>query len=115
MGSDHITLNECSKADLRWIINRILQMTAFDRGDYYLNRALGDLWYEKEKQRIDEGKKYLELSNAKLTEYTSLMQQHRGKSLLEIPDGVLEKAAQLLKEAEAAYKKWKKLLGLKEG
>ena len=115
MGSDRLTLNECSKADLRWIINRILEMVAFNNKDYYLKRALSDLWYEKEKQRIDEGEKYLELSNAKLTEYTSLMQQHRGKSLLEIPDGVLEKAAQLLKEAEVADKKWRKSLGLKEG
>lgn len=114
MGSDHITLNECTKADLRWIINRILQMTAFGRGDYYLNRALGDLWYEKEKQRIDEGDKYLEISNDKLREYIRLMEPYKGKPLNEIPVNVRKKGVQLLKETEEADKKWRKSLGLKE-
>ena len=113
MSKDHLTLGDCTKADLLWIIKYMIRFGGSD--DYYLQRALNQLWYEKEKQRIDEGDKYLEISNAKLSEYFSLMQQHQGKSFLEIPDGVLEKAAQLLKEAEAADKKWRKSLGLKEG
>lgn len=111
MGSDHITLNECTKADLRWIINRILQMTTFDKRDYYLQRALSELWYEKERQRIDEGEKHLEVSNDKLLEYSRLLEPYDGKPLSEIPRNVVKKATQLLKEAD---KKWRKSLGLKE-
>lgn len=114
MGSDRITLNECTKADLRWIINRILQMTTFDKKEYYLKRALSDLWYEKEKQRINEGDKYLEISDKKLKEYIQLMKQYQGKSLTEIPTNVKKKAVQLLKEVEEADKKWRKLLGVNE-
>lgn len=114
MGSDHITLNECTKADLRWVINRILQMTTFDNRDYYLQRALSDLWYEKEKQRTLQVDKYLEISDKKLKEYIQLMETYQGKPLTEIPTNVRKKAIQLLKEIEEADKKWRKSLGLKE-
>lgn len=110
MGSDRITLNECTKADLRWIINRILQMTTFDKRDYYLQRALSDLWYEKERQRIDEGDKYLEISDKKLKEYIQLMEPYERKPMTEIPTNVRKKAIQLLKEVEEADKKWRKSL-----
>lgn len=47
---DHITLSECTKEDLLWIIKRMSVL----RGDYYLEKALNELWYEKEMKRIDE-------------------------------------------------------------
>ena len=47
-----LTLNTCTKTDLLWIINRILQRTAPFNQDYELLRALNDLAYEKEKQQI---------------------------------------------------------------
>ncbi len=114
MGNGRITLNECTKADLRWIINRILQMTTLSNRDHYLQRALSDLWYEKEKQRIDDADKFLEVSNEKVSEYIRLMEPYEGKPLTEIPVNVRKKAIQLLKETEEADKKWRKLMGLKE-
>lgn len=34
-----MTLNDCTKADLIWIINRVLQMTTLNKADYYIPLA----------------------------------------------------------------------------
>ena len=107
---DHITLNECTKADLLWIINRLTIM----QGDYYLKRALNDLWYEKEKQRIAEADKYAKLANTKRREYIELLGPYDGQSIMSIPMKVLDKADTLMKEAQAADKKYMKLMGITE-
>lgn len=110
MSKDHLTLSDCTKADLLWIIKRMSVM----RGDYYLQRALNDLWYEKEKQRIAEADKYAELADAKRREYIELLGPYDGQPLLSIPMRVLNKADKLMKEAQEADKKYMKLIGITE-
>lgn len=105
---DHITLNECTKADLLWIINRMSVM----HGAYYLECALNELWYEKEKQRLAEASKYRKIVAEKMRAYSDLLQPYDGKPYSSIPDSVIHKAANLAKESDAAQKKFMSLMGI---
>ena len=113
MGKDHLALSDCTKADLLWIIKRLI---CFGGGssDHYLQRALNDLWYEKEKQRIEEADKYAKLADSKRRECIELLGPYDGQPLLSIPLKVLNKADKLMKEAQEADKKYMKLSGIKE-
>ena len=103
-----MTLEQCSKTDLLWIINR---MRMYSLGEHALNRALADLKYQKEKARIDEADQYAKLVDAKRRAYIDLLKPYDGMKLCDIPLHVLEKAAELQKQAEAADQKWAKLMG----
>ena len=37
--SKKLTLHDCTKADLIWIINRVLQMTTLNNADYYMDKG----------------------------------------------------------------------------
>ena len=107
-----LTLNRCTREDLLWIINRILQRTSFNNQDYELLRALNDLEYKKEKRQIAEAEKYGNLADQKRREYIALLEAYAGKPIKDIPLDILEKADRLQKEADAAEKKFCKLMGL---
>lgn len=107
---DHITLSECTKEDLLWIIERMSVL----RGDYYLEKALNELWYEKEMKRIDEADKQAVIADQKRREYISLLAPYKGKHILDIPHNVLEKADKAMKAAKEADKKYAKLMGLED-
>lgn len=104
-----MTLEQCSKADLVWIINR---MCMYHSGKRELNRALNELDYEKEKAKIDEADEYAEVSYAKRQAYIDLLKPYYGMKFGDIPVHVLEKAAELQKQADAADQKWAKLMGV---
>lgn len=107
-----LTLNTCTKADLLWIINRILQRTAPLNQDYELLRALNDLAYEKERRQLDKADQYGQVAYQKRQEYSDLLRPYDGTPIKDIPQEVLEKAYALLEEAAAADKKFAKLIGL---
>lgn len=102
-----MTLSQCSKADLLWIIKR-LQI----RCKYDIDRALCDLAYEKEKERIAEAEKWCKLADKKRREYLEILGPYDGKPIIDIPLPVLEKADKAMKEARDADSKWAKLMGL---
>ena len=102
-------LSKYSKADLIWIINR---MVANSLSKELLRRAINDLKYEKERKRFDEADKVGKIANKKRQEYIDLLSPYDGMRVLDIPIDVLEKADQLMKEAQAADRKWTKLMGL---
>ena len=102
-----ITLSQCSKADLLWIVKR-LQL----RCKYDIEIALNDLSYEKEKKRISEAEKCYKLADKKRREYLALLEPYIGKPMKDTPLSVLEQADILMKEAQAADRKWAKLMDL---
>lgn len=104
-----MTLEQCSKTDLIWVINR---MCMYSLGKRELNHALDDLAYEKEKARIDEANKYAQVAHEKRQAYINLLKPYDGMKFVDIPMLVLEKAAELQKQADAADRKWAKLLGV---
>ena len=105
-------LTKFSKADLIWIVNRALQMASLSNSDYYLRRAISDLGYEKEKQRIASAEKYSKIADEKRRQYIELLSAYDGQRLIDIPLEVLNKADKLIKEANEADKKWSKLVGI---
>lgn len=107
-----LTLQDCTKSDLIWIINRVLHMTAFNNAAYYINRALSDLSFEKEKQAFDEANKIAEQSKRKWDEYIAILALYDGKPIKDIPLDVLGKAQNVYKEALVLDKKWNKLMGI---
>lgn len=104
-----MTLEQCSKADLLWVIGR---MCMYGLGKRELNRALDDLDYEKEKARINEADKYAKLAHEKRQDYIDLLHPYSGMKLGDIPTSVLKKASELQKQADAADQKWAKLMGV---
>lgn len=104
-----MTLQECTRADLLWIIDR---MCMYSLGKHELDRALNDLTYEKEKARIEEAKKYAKIADEKRRGYISVMAPYDGMKFGDIPMEVLEKAAELQTQAAAADQKWAKLMGI---
>lgn len=107
-----LTLHDCTKADLIWIINRVLQMTTLNNADYYINRALSDLGFEKEKKEIDKAEQIADQSKQKWDEYIAILAQCDGKPIKDIPLDVLTRAQRVYDEALALDKKWIKLMGL---
>ena len=104
-----MTLEQCSKADLLWIVDRMCMYGLCKRE---LKRALDDLDYKKEKARIDEADKYAKLAHEKRQAYIELLHPYDGMKWGNIPISVLKKAAELQKQADAADKKWAKLMGV---
>lgn len=98
-----MTLAQCTKAELIWIINRICMDTL---PGHYLDRALNELAREK----ADE---YRKLALAKKHAFADLLAPYDGMQWGDIPLEVLEKAAKLEREAEMADKKWAKLMNFK--
>ena len=107
-------LSECTKAELLWIIKR-LSSHYLDQGNYFLERTLIDLEYEREKKRIDDANKYAEIAANATERYVQLMRPYEGQRLADIPLAVLEGADAILKEMNAADKRFMKLLGIENG
>lgn len=105
-----LTLNDCTKADLIWIVKRVLQMTTLNNADYYLNMALSDLAYEKKRKDFEEAEKVVEQSHQKWQEYIDILAPYDGKPIKDIPMDVLTKAQKVHDEAIALDKKWSLLL-----
>lgn len=110
MKNDHITLSQCSKADLVWVINRIKIRMGPSPVGYYIDQALNDLWYEKQKQRINEAEGVAARADAKRREYIDLLKPYEGKRIVDIPIDVIRRADALMKEARNLDEKWKKLM-----
>ena len=112
MIKDKLTLQKCTKEDLIWIINRVLQMTTLNNADYYIRRALSDLNYEKEKKKYAEAEKCGQRSSAKWQEYIDLLKPYDGKPIKDIPLDILVRAQKVYEEAIVLDKKWNKLMGV---
>lgn len=99
-----MTLQQCTKAELLWVIDRACEYELSDRA---IKAALDDLELEKIRTLI-------QFSNEKRMEYIDLMRPYDGWKFIDIPLDVLKKAQAALKQAEEAEHKWEKLLGLQK-
>lgn len=103
-----MTLKQCTKEDLIWIIDKLCQMALGD-GEYYLNIALNDLQHQKNIKRIHEADRYAKLAAEKRREYAKLLEPYEGKSFFSIPMEICKKADKLMEEAQKADMQWRKL------
>ena len=107
-----MTLSQCSKADLIWIINRLAQGPG---GRHQVSSALADLAYQKSMEAIDKADAAAKLAHEKRQQYIDLLAPYTGMSIADIPTDILDKAKQLLDAAEAADKMWEKYIDLADG
>lgn len=105
-----MNLSDCTKADLLWIIKT---MCKYDLSDLSLQRALNDLEWEKERDRLARADQALQASSAASQRYIELMAPYDGASLMDVPMDVLKQADAALAESHAANKQWAKLMGVK--
>ena len=103
------TLDKYSKSDLIWIIGYLVKWG----GDYYLERAISELSYKKDIDRINEAERYSKLASEKRQAYIDLLAPFDGQPWLNIPHAIIIKADKLMKEAQAADKQYMKLMGIK--
>ena len=103
-------LNDCTKADLLWLIKRMCQLNLSDRA---LHTALRDLEYHKEREQTGKAQQQLEIQRAATNRYIEILRAYEGKPISAVPMAVLEEADAALAEARAADRKWRKLMGVK--
>ena len=105
------TLRKLSKEDLIWCI---LEYEKHNLGWPSVDDILADLQFKKSKENTERCKKLAETAHDKTMEYYALIKSYEGKPLAEVPNGVYERAAKLLREANAANKEWFRLSGIKK-
>lgn len=103
-------LSDCTKADLLWIIKT---MCKYDLSDPSLQRALNDLEWEKERDRLARADQLVKTARDASQRYIELMKPYEGMPLIEVPMNVLKQADAALAESHAANKQWAKLMGVK--
>lgn len=103
-------LKDCTKEELIFVIER-LQFYSLS-GDYYVQRALGDVEEERKVRKLREARRLSDLQNQKMQEYISLMSPYDGAPLMDVPEDVFVRAHAALKKAQAADMKWRKLMGI---
>lgn len=106
-----MTLKQCTKDELIWLVNRIAQRNCYPNQEYEISRALNELSYEREKKRLDEAERWAKISHDKRMEYCELLKPYDGWKWIDIPLEVVNKCVELIKDAEAADKKWDELIG----
>ena len=106
-----MTLKECTKEELIYIINRLTDRP-FEGNGYYVKRILIDIECKRELKKIEEAGKWAEISNDARTKYCEFLKKYEGVRPLDVPLNEINKAAELLKTAEKADKKYNKLMGI---
>ena len=105
-----MNLSDCTKADLLWIIKT---MCKYDLSDLSLQRALNDLEWEKERDRLDRADQLVKTARDASQRYIELIKPYEGMPLTDVPMDVLKQADAALAESRAANKQWAKLMGVK--
>ena len=105
-----MTLKDCTKEELIYVVNYIAGRIGLHNKDYYIESALGEVKYQRDKKKLDKAEKLNQLSNKKRHEYIDLLKPYEGKKYLDIPFDVLNKASVLIREAEKADKEYDKIL-----
>lgn len=101
-----MTLSDCTKADLKWLIRRILQLTAFDQQEHYLGLALNDLSYEKKKKQLALAEQHGKQADALRQRCIELLAPYDGIPWENIPLEVLEEAASAMDRANEYERKF---------
>ncbi len=107
---EKLTLGQCSKADLLWVIKRVQMLMGPNTTWNYIDKALNDLLYEKQKQRINEAERVAAKADAKSRAYIELLKPYEGKRIVDIPIDVINHADSLIKEARKLDERYKKLM-----
>lgn len=103
-------LKDCTKEELIFVIERLQLYTL--SGTEYVQRALEDVEMRREERKHEEARRLAALQNQKMQEYISLMRPYEGRSLMDVPEDVLDQADAAIKEAHSTDMRWRKLMGI---
>lgn len=103
-----MTVKDCTKEELLYIIDRLSWLS-----DFHLKTILHEIEYNREMKKIDEAKKWADVSYKKRGEAIDLLKAYEGKRPADIPLNVIDKARALFAEADKADKKWAALSNIK--
>ena len=106
-----ITMKDCTKAELLWIINRLCERSIF-RSDYELSLVLNDLELQREQKRLEEASRLNTQSYNARQRALDLLAPYEGKPYSEIPLEIAEQADAAFAEARSLDKKWCKLMNM---
>lgn len=104
-------LTDCTKPELIWVIEQAGKLS-LGNTEYYINRALNDLQFQREMERIEKAEKLTEISRKATEEYVQLLKPYEGK-LSEVPLDVLRKADLAIKRSKEANEKYCRLMRVK--
>ena len=105
-----MTLKDCTKEELIYCVNYIAGRIGLHNKDYYIESALGEVKYQRDKKKLDRAEELTRLSSEKRYEYIELLKPYEGMKYTDIPLDVLRKASALIKEAEKADKEYDKIM-----
>lgn len=106
-----MNLTDCTKSELIWVIEQAGKLSLGET-TYYINRALNDLQFQREMERIEKAEKLIEISRKATEEYVQLLKPYEGK-LSEVPLDVLRKADLAIKRSKEANEKYCRLMRVK--
>lgn len=106
-----MNLTDCTKSELIWVIEQAGKLSLGET-TYYINRALNDLQFQREMERIEKAEKLTEISRKATEEYVQLLKPYEGR-LSEVPMDVLRKADLALIRSKEANEKYCRLMRVK--
>ena len=103
-----MTLKQCTKEELIFIINRIAGRHCFteEQRRSEIDRHLCDVVYQRQQKILGEAENWNRISADCRRKYLELLASFDGKKLIDVPIDVIKKADSLMKDAQYADRKW---------
>lgn len=103
-----MTLNQCTKQELIFIINRMAMRHVFgeEQRQSEIKKCLNDVEYRRVQKLLNEADNWNKIAADCRRKYCDILKQYEGKRIIDIPVDVIKKAEELLKDAQRADKKW---------
>lgn len=102
-------LKDCTRKELLFIIEQMRRL-CFSSGDRYLSMALDEVDRKRREKCLAEADRQAEHAFRMRQMYLELLAPYEGKRLDDIPAAVLDKAQGLISQAQAADRKWGRLM-----
>ena len=107
-----MTLNQCTKEELIFIINRAVGRHCFseEQRQAEIDRYLSDVVYQRQQKILQDAKHWCEIATDCRRQYLDILALYEGKKLIDIPIDVVKKAEMLVKDAQYADRKWEECM-----
>ena len=104
-------LKRFTRDELIYIIARMCYKDSYK--DHILQRAIIDLDFKREMEKIDEEEHLANIADEKARAYNAILEPYKGKKLGEIPMEVINRAHAALQEYRLANDRYMKAAGIK--
>lgn len=107
-----MTLNQCTKEELIFIINRMARRHCYtdQQMKCEIDRHLSDVVYRRQETMLKEAENWCKISHDCRLKYIDVLAPYDGKKLIDIPVDVIKEAEMFLKDAQYADKKWEECM-----